>query len=323
MLGLTLVTALVALGSGPALRSSIVVGVILAIAVLGNNVITGVLGEICLSASATMAVSAYAAAYFVGKGMSVELAAVAAVALASIVSLVIAVPTIRLHGIFAALATFALAYSVPTMAVYLKRFTGGDNGIGFPYPTKILGIDVSGSTTGAVVVPAAAFAILGAASLVFLESRYGRVFFLVGESEPAAEAFGLPPSVVKVLVWTWAGFLGSVAGVLYALNLGYVGPANFSSKLGILLLVGGVVAGARSTWGALIGGVLVGTVPPQIQDWVPATATGLVFGIVLLAVLASGRDVSTWVETLVARILLALRRPRHGTQPASPRERLS
>lgn len=309
----TSVTVAVALSADPALRASIVVGIILAIAVLGNSAITGLLGEISLSASATMAVAAFTAAHLVSEGQSVERAVLTAIVLSTVVSMIIAIPTVRLHGIFAALATFALAFSVPTMAVYLKEYTGGDNGIGLPYPSLLFGIDVSGSTTGAVLVPATIFAVLAIVSVVVMNSQLGWTALLVGESPTAADSFGIWCGLVKVLVWTWAGLLSSVAGVLYALNLGYISPLNFEARLGILLLVAGVVAGVRSAWGALVAGLLVGTLPPQIQDWVPATATGLVFGLVLLAALASGRDLARWVESgCAATLALARRRSSAG-----------
>lgn len=304
----TSITVAVALSADPALRASIVVGVILAIAILGNNAITGLLGEISLSASATMAVAAFTAAHLVSEGQSVERAVLTAILLSTVVSMIIAVPTVRLHGIFAALATFALAFAVPTMAVFLKEYTGGDNGIGFPYPSLLFGIDVSGSTTGAVLVPAVIFALLAIVSVVVSNSKVGWTALMVGESPTAADSFGIWRSLVKVLVWTWAGLLSSIAGVFYALNLGYISPLNFESRLGILLLVAGVVAGVRSAWGALAAGLLVGTLPPQIQDWVPATATGLVFGLVLLAALASGRDLARWVEAGFAGLISLVKR---------------
>lgn len=315
----TAITVVIALTADPSLRASIVVGMILAIAILGNNAITGLLGEISLSTSATMAVAAFTAAHLVGEGQSIERAVLSAVALSTLVSLVIAIPTVRLHGIFAALATFALAFSVPTMAVFLKEYTGGDNGVGFPYPSLLFGIDVSGSTTGAVLVPAVVFAVLAVVSVLVCNSTLGWTALMVGESPTAADSYGIWRTLVKVLVWTWAGLLSSIAGVLYALNLGYISPLNFESRLGILLLVAGVVAGVRSAWGALVAGLLVGTLPPQIQDWVPATATGLVFGLVLLVALASGRDLAKWVETGIAAAVRRLGRGRTATVEESSR----
>ncbi|MBD3915067.1 branched-chain amino acid ABC transporter permease [Nocardioides hwasunensis] len=270
-----------------------------AIAVLGNNAVLGLLGEMNLSSGVSMALGAYAFCYFANDGMGVVAAAVAAVALSTALAAIVAIPTTRLQGIFTALATFALAYAIPTLAIYMKEYTGGDEGTPAPFDFEIFGQLVSGSTTGMLVAALVVFAVLAAASLLMLNAAPGRAALMVGESELAGVTNGFNPRVIKVLVWTWAGFAGAVAGVLYALTVGFIGPTGFGFMLGVWILVGGVVAGARSAWGALLGGLFVGLVPVELQSYVPAEGTSIVFGVILLlALLAGGNGLAQWIERI-------------------------
>ncbi|MFT4011770.1 MAG: branched-chain amino acid ABC transporter permease [Nocardioidaceae bacterium] len=285
--------------STPAIKYAVVLSVIYAIAILGNNAILGLLGEMNLGSGVSMALGAYAFCYLTNHDMSSGLAGVAAVAFATVVAMLVAIPTTRLQGIFTALATFALAYAIPTLAIYLKDYTGGDEGTPAPYDVALFGQLVSGSTTGMLVTALLAFAMLGALSLLMLNSAPGRAALVIGEAELAGVTSGYNPKLIKVLVWTWAGFVGGIAGVLYALAVGFIGPTGFGFMLGVWFLVGGVVAGPRSVWGALLGGLFVGILPVEIQSLVPATGTSIVFGaILLLALLAGGNGVAEWLERM-------------------------
>jgi branched-chain amino acid transport system permease protein len=120
--------------------------------------------------------------------------------------------------------------------------------------------------------------------------------------------FGVRTTLTKVGVWTWASALGGLSGALFALTVGFLSPGQFEAHLGIFLFVGAVIAGTRSVWGALLGGLLVGTMPSQLQDIVPAEATGILFGAILFAGLVAGRGgVSRLIEReLVSRVAVRL-----------------
>lgn len=281
------------------IRYSVIVGVVMAFAVLGNNAVLGLLGEINLAAGAFVALGAYTFAYLLSQDRSVPLAMIVAVLLCLVVGAVLAVPTTRLTGIFTALVTFALASAVPSLVVELDRWTGGQRGLSVPFDATFLGMEVTGSSPGLLYLVTGLFLVLGLAALVLLRSRVGRLLLTVGEVRQAAECFGVATRRWEVGIWSVAAGLGGLCGCLYALAVGYLTPEVFPLFLSISLLVGAFVGGPRAPLGALVGGVFVATIPPNIQSIVPAEATGMLFGLAMFAMLfAGGLGLVGWLEKL-------------------------
>jgi branched-chain amino acid transport system permease protein len=285
-----LVVAVVTWGlvSGPSNRYALVLATIYAIAIIGSNAITGTLGEMNLSAGAFMAVGAYASAIAFGAGLPLELAVLAGVVAATVLGAIVAVPTIRLKGIFTALVTFALAFAIPDLITQLEPITGGQAGKLAPVGGTFLGLGTDGSAMTWLVVVIVLFAIVAVASLLMLHGRIGRVLLSIGESPKAAMSFGIRTRIWEVGVWTWSAMLSGLAGALYGVTVGYLTPELFPFILSITILVGTVVGGMRSAIGAWLGGAFIGLLPLQLDSVVPAESAGLLYGAVLLAVLFSG-----------------------------------
>jgi branched-chain amino acid transport system permease protein len=285
------------------LRYGLVIGGIYAIALLGSNAITGLIGEINLSTGAFMAIGAYVVVYLLERGLSTELALMTGVLLTTAAGLVLAIPTVRLEGIFTALVTFALAFAVPDLIVQFSDVTGGQGGKPVPMGGTLLGVPVSGSDTPWLVLILSVYAVLGVLSLLLLHGRVGRVLLSVGESGAAAECFGLHTRWRKIGVWTFAAAHAGLAGGLFALTIGFLTPEVFPVFLSVTLLIGTVVGGPRSPLGALAGGLFVGTLPPQIQTFVPAESSGMFFGAALFVMLlAGGRGFGGLAEVLVLKV---------------------
>lgn len=268
-------------------RYSLVIGTIYAIAVLGNNAVNGALGEINLAAGAFMATGAYTMAWMLNHGHHVLVSFLAVLAFSAVAGAVLAVPVIRLGGIFTALATFALAYAVPDLALWMRDVTGGDSGVAVPSLT-IGDTFVDGSSMTMLMIVSGVFLAAAGITLAVVRSRVGITLLVVGESTAAARVFGIRVTLVKIGVWTWASILGGVAGGFYALTVGYLNPTIFVVFLSISLFVGGLIGGTRNVAGAWIGGLVVGTLPTNIQNVVPASASGIVFGVILLLALLVG-----------------------------------
>lgn len=295
--------ALAGAASDSTLRYGLVIGAIYAIALLGSNAITGLIGEINLSTGAFMAIGAYAVVYLLERGLSIELALVAGVLLTTATGLVVAIPTVRLEGIFTALVTFALAFAIPDLIIQFSDVTGGQGGKPVVMGGTLLGVPVSGSDTPWLVLILSVYAVLGVLSLLLLHGRVGRVLLSVGESGAAAECFGLHTRWWKIGVWTFAAAHAGLAGGLFALTIGFLTPEVFPVFLSVTLLIGTVVGGSRSPVGALAGGLFVGTLPPQIQTFIPAESTGMFFGAALFVMLlAGGRGFGSLAEVLVLKV---------------------
>ncbi|MGW6460983.1 branched-chain amino acid ABC transporter permease [Streptomyces sp. NPDC055078] len=292
-LGSLLVLAAVVVAAGSlgdaTLRYSLTIGTVYAIAVLGNNAINGTLGEINLAAGAFMAIGAYTMAWGLNRGWSLIASLALVIATSVVIGALVAIPTVRLTGIFTALATFTLAFAIPDLAVWMSGVTGGEAGTAVP-PVTLGGTLLDGSSQAMLLTVSVLFVVLAAVNLLLFCRGTGMTLLLVGEATPAAQVFGMHVRLVKVAVWTWATLLGALAGAAYGLTVGFLNPTVFVVFLSISLLVAGLVGGARSVTGAWLGGLLVGTLPQNIQSVVPASSTGIVFGAVLLLALLTGRS---------------------------------
>jgi branched-chain amino acid transport system permease protein len=286
------------------LRYSLIIGTVLAIAILGSNAVTGALGEINLGSSANMAFGAYSVTWALKEGWSLWSAVLFAVVFGFVSSAILAVPTVRLRGVFTALTTFALAFAIPDLSMFLSEYTGGEMGTAVP-ATTIAGttLDTSSGTMLGLVV--AVFLVVAIVSSLLFSGTTGRTMLTVSEASPAAHVFGLRVTAIKIAIWTWSGTLGALAGAFYALTAGFINTTMFTVFLAVSLLAGGLIGGSRSVTGALIGGLVVGTLPMHIQSVVPAAATGLVFGIILLLALLTGRNgLAGLLEKFTVRYLM-------------------
>jgi branched-chain amino acid transport system substrate-binding protein len=256
-----------------------------AIAILGLIILTGYNGQISLGHGAFMAVGGYAVASMLHLGgipywVSVPSAAIAC----SVFGVAIGFVALRLAGVYLALATLALAVSVPPMLKRFKALTGGVQGISLPSPHAPAALGwMSGEAFYYYVTWALAAVLFGVAWFV-LRGRVGRCLRAIRDSEIAAVAFGVNPVFYKTLAFGWSAAYAGVAGALLAVVTAYVSPDVYGFSLSLTLVIGLVLGGLGSMWGALIGGVIIEFLPLWAQKINPA-ASSIVYGVALIVVM--------------------------------------
>jgi branched-chain amino acid transport system permease protein len=228
------------------------------IAICGLNILTGYTGQISLGHGAFMAVGGYTTAILAAKaGFPYYLTIPVAGIVAGAAGLLLAIPALRLSGLYLALATFGIALAAPALVKKFPDLTGGSTGLSFDLvgAPSWLGLTTNGwfyylSWTIALIL-------LGAAWLL-LRGRTGRAFRAVRDSELAAVSFGVHLPTYKMLAFGVSAFYAGVAGALFAVvNLSYVSPETFALRLSIYLIVGTVAAGLGSLWGIVFGALLI------------------------------------------------------------------
>jgi branched-chain amino acid transport system permease protein len=255
-----------------------------AVALLGLNLLVGHAGQISLGHGAFFAVGAYTAAIMIDRwDVPYPATLPVAMAVAFALGLGLGVPAVRLHGLYLALVTLAIAvFGVPL----LKRFesvTGGSMGLTLakPSPPAWTGLaEDQWLYFLALAVTVAAF--LLAHNL--LRSRVGRALHAVRDNEAAAEVMGVRLSFYKTLAFAWSAMFAGAAGGVYTWVIGFVSPDSFTVTLSITLLAGIVVGGLGSRSGPLLGGLFVMFVPSFSQD-VNKAAPGVIFGLLIIAVM--------------------------------------
>jgi branched-chain amino acid transport system permease protein len=275
-----------------------------AIALLGLNILTGFAGQISLGHGAFMALGAYTTAILsVDHGVEAVLTIPLGGLVAGVVGFLFGFPALRLAGVYLALATFALAVVVPSLARRFDRFTGGQAGKLLELPTS----PTSRMTpeTWLYYLTWAIAAVLFVAAILFLHARTGRALRAIRENEVAAVSSGISLARYKTLAFGVSAFYAGVAGSIFAILNSFVNPLAFPIDLSILLLIGLVLGGVGSLLGVLAGAAFVhyiplevGTLPEKavefaqklglpVSDFDPTTpgVPSVVYGLILLLVI--------------------------------------
>jgi branched-chain amino acid transport system permease protein len=203
-----------------------------------------------------------------------------AFAICFVLGLILGLPALRLSGAYLALATFALAVSVPLLPLQWSTFLGGSGGLQTSQTVSNLWLYTVAWTSAAI---------LFALAWLILRGRVGRAFRAVRDSEIAAVASGIELPVYKTLAFGISAAYAGVAGSLFVLATnGFAQPSEFDVFLSLQLLVGAAVAGLGSLWGTLAGAAFVGLLP-QVSTSVPVIGSthgrDVVFGLMVVLVM--------------------------------------
>jgi branched-chain amino acid transport system permease protein len=225
---------------------------IYAIAALGLNMLTGACGLVSLGHNAFFAIGAYTSAILAAKlGVSFVVALIAAALLGTLVSLLIGVPSLRLTGIYLAMATLAVGFVVEEVILQSAWLTNGANGMSVPRP-ELFGWRVGGDRQFMLLIwPLTAACFWLGRNL--LSGRTGRAWRAIRDNELAADALGVSLRRYKLLAFSASGFLAGLAGSLFGHYVGFIAPENFTWFLAVQFLTMIVIGGIGSLWGSLVG----------------------------------------------------------------------
>ena len=284
-----------------------------AIGILGLIILTGMNGQISLGHGAFMAVGGYTVAILASRlGWPPEVAILLAALLCAVFGALVGMVALRLSDAYLALATFALAVSIPPLFKRFRDLTGGSQGISFSaaHAPGPLGAIINASDWRYYE----AWAIAGVIFIFTyfaLRGRVGRALRALRDSETAAISFGINPFVFKTLAFAWSAAYAGIAGALIASATAFVSPDTYSLQLSMTLLIGAVLGGLGSLWGAVIGGLVVEFLPLWAQS-VNTAASSLVYGISLIIVMIA---MPGGLAAGIRRAAASLTRSRTKSQP--------
>ena len=248
-------------------------------AILGLNIVTGYTGQISIGHGAFMALGGYTTAILTHDHGWNDLATLPVAALVGLAAgVVVGLPALRFHGVYLALATFAVALAVPQLAKNYPGFTGGTEGLALPTHTGLWLYVVGWTVAGILFVLA----------WVLLRGRTGRAFRAVRDSEIAAASSGVGLALHKTLAFGVSAAFAAVAGSIYVLINNFVNPDVFGLTLSLYILIGAVVGGLGSLWGVVVGAAFVQLLPIGLttSHVVSAEAVPVIFGAIVIAVMA-------------------------------------
>jgi ABC-type branched-subunit amino acid transport system ATPase component/branched-subunit amino acid ABC-type transport system permease component len=187
----------------------------------------------------------------------------------------LAIPAVRLSGLYLALATFGFGLLVQAM-FYQSSVGFGIEELGLPMPrpsTSWLRTD-----TGFYFL-LLAFTIATALLVVWLiRGRLGGLLRVLGESPLALEAFGVNITVTRILVFCLSAFIAAVAGALSGCALGSVTGGSFDPLSSLTLMVVVAIVAGGEPWYALMAALLVALLPVYLTSQLATNILQFAFG---------------------------------------------
>lgn len=227
-------------------------GVAVAIIALSLTLLTGYGGQVSLCQMTLAGLGAYAMSKVGGSHGSL-LGILAAVGLAASVGAVLALPSLRLRGLYLALATFAFAEAMDNSFFPLLRFFGATGSISVARP-HIPGLSLSNDRTY-LVTEIVVFCLIAIGLLTLRRSRFGRRLRAISDSPSACVTLGVDMTRSKLAVFTLSAAIAGLGGALYGGAESQVQNTEFGSIYSLTILLLAVVWGIRTTGGMLFGGV--------------------------------------------------------------------
>lgn len=256
----------------------------------GLMLLSGYCGQISLGHASFYAVGAFTTAVLEKHGVPFPLAFLAAGLLSAAVGFAIGLPSLRLSGMYLAIATLAASFIVNEIIVRWESVTNGSSGLSVPR-IAFAGFTVdSEAKLYAIVLAVALAAMLAVRNIV--RAPLGLAMMAIRDSETAAQSMGVPLMRVKLTAFAISALLTGLAGALYAHKIAFIDPDQFTILVSIEFLVMIFVGGIGSMHGIVFGAAFVIGLPQLVavaKDYVPpavAQQSGLqaaVYGVVLLA----------------------------------------
>ena len=273
---------------------------IASIVAMGLQLLLGCSGQLSIGQAAFYGIGAYTSALLTVKlGVPFPLALIGAGIAAAVASLMM-VPITRLTGAYLAVATLGFSIIVYLVIKNEEWLTGGSYGF----------ISIPRAALFGFVLrdPMYSYYLnVGVAAIVYLTfariqgSRFGRAINAIREDPDAARASGLRVTLLKSECFVIAAFVAGLAGSLYAHEVRYLAPNDFTFWKSIEILIMVVIGGVGSLAGAILGAAVVVGLPEFLRGI--GDYRMLVFGAILIATMLFGEGGLAAICTTLGRRL--------------------
>lgn len=234
------------------------------IAALGLNMLVGYTGLISIGHAAFLAIGAYACAILTAKlHVPFLLSVILAGGIAALAGLVVAIPSLRLKGLYIAITTFAFGFIVQHVIVRWESVTGGPDGLSVP-PPDLFGFLIDSDARFFYLLLVVTIGMTAFARNLF-RTGFGRALIAIRDHDVAAEIMGIEIAKHKIISFCISSFYAGVAGALFAAYLKFITFEHFTLRLSIDYLAMIVVGGIGSILGSIFGAVFITLLPEAIR----------------------------------------------------------
>jgi len=229
-------------------------GVAMAAAALSLNLLLGYTGQISLGHAGLLGVGAFTSGILTGHhGLPMWVGMPAGAAVAAGVAFILGIPSLRLRGLYLAMATLAFGYAMEQSVFRFPVLTGGSAGV--PLPRRTIGHHLLLDNAQFLALSLLVLLGLWLLDVNVCRTKVGRAFQAIRQDEAVAQAFGVDVTRYKLLAFTLSGAFAGLAGALYGHGIGFVNSETFGFQLSLVLVIIVVVGGA-GTRGAVVAAAL-------------------------------------------------------------------
>ena len=245
------------------------------------NILGGYAGYVNFGTGAFFGLGSYSAVVlfkWLGAPLVVQIAAAALVC--GLLGFGVGLLTLRLRGIFFAIATVAVIFIMETLMVNW-RYVGGATGLQLLRPEVMAPFE---SYTRMLFAVMAAMAVGSVALARYVQvSWIGRGLRALRDSEEAAECAGVPTLKLKLFACTLSGALMGAAGAPMPMYLSFIEPASsFNLTWSVNALAASMIGGTIHWLGPVIGAVILGTLQQVVTVTISSEVNVLVVGVLLV-----------------------------------------
>ena len=253
-------------------RAILIPFLILSLAALGVNILVGYCGQISLGSGAFMAVGAYAAYNFYVRveGLPLIVSLLMGGVFATMVGIFFGIPSLRVKGLYLAVATLAAQFFCDWAFLRIKWFTNDSaSGTASVSDLSVFGLPVQ-TPFQKYVFCLAFLVVFGLLAKNLVRSAIGREWMAIRDMDVAAAVIGIRPMYAKLSAFAVSSFIVGVAGALWAfVHLGSSEPAAYSVDRSFQLLFMVILGGMGSIMGSFFGAAFIVVLPIAINLILP------------------------------------------------------
>lgn len=288
------------LGSDYLFRAIFIPFLIMSLAALGVNILVGYCGQISLGSGAFMAVGAYAAFNFFVRVPNMPL--IPALILGGLCStafgILFGLPSLRVKGLYLAVATLAAQFFSDWMFLRIKWFTNDSpSGSVSVSGLQVLGLEIE-SPVSKYLFCLTILTVLALMAKNLVRSAIGREWMAIRDMDVAAAVIGIRPMYAKLSAFAVSSFIIGVAGALWGfVYLGAWEPAAFSVDISFKLLFMVIIGGMGSIMGSFFGAGFIVLLPIFLNQFLPFI--GQLFGVDISTTAASHAELMIFGALIV------------------------
>jgi branched-chain amino acid transport system permease protein len=268
------------LGSDYMFRAIFIPFLIMSLAALGVNILVGYCGQISLGSGAFMAVGAYAAFNFFVRvpGIPLLLALVLGGLCSSAFGILFGLPSLRVKGLYLAVATLAAQFFSDWMFLRIKWFTNdAPSGSVSVSGLQFFGLPIE-SPISKYILCLSILVVMALLAKNLVRGAVGREWMAIRDMDVAAAVIGIRPMYAKLSAFAVSSFIVGVAGALWGfVYLGAWEPAAFSVDMSFKMLFMVIIGGMGSIMGSFFGAGFIVLLPIFLNQFLPVL--GSLFGV--------------------------------------------